>query len=136
MPPLHRLGRLARLATLPETRALIVAAARSNTLRSVAHRSVVDRAGLLRDLTSPAKARHLARQAVRHPAVAELANAGLVVLPIRYVPLGFAATWAARRVLRRYLGSPTEVPETDLVGAGAAHRNLPRARSGGGQQRE
>jgi len=136
MPPLHRLGRLARLATLPETRALIVAAARSNTLRSVAHRSVVDRAGLLRDLTSPAKARHLARQAVRHPAVAELANAGLVVLPIRYVPLGFAATWAARRVLRRYLGSPIDVPENDPVRADVVHRNVPRARSGGGQQRE
>ena len=136
MPPLHRLGRLARLATLPETRALIVAAARSSTLRSVAHRSVVDRAGLLRDLTSPAKARHLARQAVRHPAVAELANAGLVVLPIRYVPLGFAATWAARRVLRRYLGSPIDEPENDRAGADVVHRNVPRARSGGGQQRE
>lgn len=111
MPPLNRLGRLARLATLTETRGLIVAAARSTTLRTVVHRSRVDRAGLLRDLTNPANARHFARSAVRHPAVAELANAGLVVLPIRYLPLSWVATWVTRRVLRRYVPPPVEVLE-------------------------
>ena len=124
MPPLNRLGRLARLATLPETRGLIVAAARSTTLRTVAHRAVVDRAGLLRDLANPANARQLARSAARHPAVAELASAGLIVLPVRYVPLGWAATWVTRRVLRRYIDPPVEVLEGPLMGADPATRDV------------
>ena len=110
MPPRNRLARLARVATLPETRSLIVATARSATLRTIARRAVEDRAALLRDLANPANARQLARRAIRHPAAAELANAGLVLLPGRYMPLGWAATWATRRVLRRYLDRPVEAP--------------------------
>jgi hypothetical protein len=124
MPPRIRLGRLARLATLPETRGLIVATVRSTTLRTIARRAVEDRAALLRDLANPANARHLARSAIRHPAVAELANAGLVFLPVRYVPLGWAATWATRRVLRRYVDPPVEVLEGPPIGGGAPPRNV------------
>jgi hypothetical protein len=103
---------------LPETRGLIVATVRSTALRTIARRTVHDRAGLLRDLADPANARHLARRAIRHPAVAELANAGLVFLPGRYMPLGWAATWATRRVLRRYLDPPAEVREETLIEGG------------------
>jgi hypothetical protein len=119
MPLRNRLGLLARLATLPETRGLIVSTARSTTLRTVARRAVEDRGALLRDLAKPANVRHLARGAIRHPAVSELANAGLIFLPGRYVPLGWAATWAARRVLRRYLDRPVETREDTLIEAGA-----------------
>ncbi len=51
--------------------------------------------------TVPANVRHLARRAIRHPAVTELANAGLVFLPGRYLPLGWAATWATRPARHR-----------------------------------
>lgn len=122
--PLNRLGRLARFATLPETRGLIVATVRSATLRTIARRAVSDRAALLRDLADPANARHLARSAIRHPAVAELANAGLVFLPGRYMPLGWAATWATRRVFRRYVDLPVEVLERPLIEAGPPPRTV------------
>jgi hypothetical protein len=125
----NRLGHLARLATLPETRGLIVAAARSATLRTIARRAVEDRAALARDLTSPANVRQFARSAIRHPAVAELANAGLFFLPGRYLVLGRAATWATRRVLRRYLDPPGEVLEGPPLEADPRRKNVPRAAS-------
>lgn len=109
MPTLTGMARIVRLATLPETRGLIIAAARSESLRGVARRAVSDRAALVRDLRDPANAREFVRGAVRHPAARELANAGLLFLPGRYLPLGWAATWAAGRVLRRYVDPPTEV---------------------------
>lgn len=95
-----RLVRLVRLATLPETRRLIAATARSTSLRNLADRAMHDRSGLRQDLTR-ANARQLVRQAAQHPAAAELANAGLVLLPVRYMPLGWLASRAARRALRR-----------------------------------
>jgi len=88
---------------MPETRRLIAAAARSRNVRKVARRAVNDRAGLLRDLKHPGDPRALIRNAARHPAVRELADVSLVFLPMRYLPLGWAATWAASRVLRRYV---------------------------------
>jgi hypothetical protein len=100
----RRLARLRRLVTLPATRSLIIAAAQSQTLRAVTQRVAHDRAGLMRDLRRPVKARDLLLRAVRHPAAGELAGAGLLFLPGRYLPLGWAATWATRRVLRRYIG--------------------------------
>lgn len=106
MPLTSRLGRVVRLATLAETRGLIVAVARSTRLRTFARRAVNDRPALLRDLVAPSNARALVHDAVRHPAVAELANVGLVFLPGRYLPLGWAATWVARRVLRRSRSRP------------------------------
>jgi hypothetical protein len=39
---------------------------------------------------------------VAHPVTRELANVGLVFLPVRYVPAGWVAKWAAGRALRRY----------------------------------
>lgn len=108
MPSLARLARIRRIATLPETRGLIIAATRSATLRDIAQRAVHDRAALVRDLRNPANARNLVRSAVLHPAVHELVNVGLVFLPVRYLPLGWAATWATRRVLRGHRGLPAD----------------------------
>ena len=124
MPLRNHLGRLARLATLPETRGLIVATVRSTTLRTIAHRAVEDRGALLRDLADPANARQLALLAIRHPAVAELASAGLVFLPGRYMPLGWAATWATRRVFRRYIDPQVKAPEEPIIEAGPPPRNV------------
>lgn len=104
MPSPTRLARLARLATLPETRRLIVAAAQSPGARVLAGRVVHDRAGLLRELKQQ-RPRDLALGAARHPAVRELAKAGVLFLPTRYVPLGWVATWVTTRVVRRVVGS-------------------------------
>ena len=101
MPPVTRLGRVVRLATLPETRRVIIAAARSEALHEVARRAVNDRAALVRDVRRRAQARSLLRSAIRHPATRELAAASLLFLPARYLPVGWVASWAARRVLRR-----------------------------------
>jgi hypothetical protein len=79
---------------------------------------VNDRAALLRDLRNPGNARDVVRSAARHPAARELATAGLIFLPGRYLAVGLAAAWAARRVLLRYTDSPTEAPdEFDEVAA-------------------
>ena len=109
MPSVTRLARVVRLVTLPETRGVIVAAARSETLRDLAQRAIEDRAALVRDLRDPANARDLIRSAARHPAARELATAGLMFLPVRYLPLGLAATWASRVVFRRFVDPPSEV---------------------------
>jgi hypothetical protein len=101
MPSLTRLAQVVRLGTLPETRRLIAAAARSETLRDLARRARTDRRSLVRDLRNPEGARDAIASAARHPATRELATAGLMLLPIRYLPLGWAATWAAGRVNRQ-----------------------------------
>jgi hypothetical protein len=103
MASITRLARLVQVATLPETRRLIVAARRSRTVRGLADRVVHDRAGLVRRATHPGDPRDLIRSAARHPAARELANASLVFLPMRYLPLGWAASWAATRIVRRYV---------------------------------
>lgn len=109
MASLSPVARLVRIVTLPETRGLIVAATRSDTLRDLGHRAVHDRAALVRELRDPANARALVRGAARHPATRELASAGLMFLPVRYLPVGWAATWVAHRVLRRHVDKPIEV---------------------------
>jgi hypothetical protein len=111
MPPVTRLARLVRVVTLPETRGVIAAAARSETLRDIRQRAVHDRGALVRDLGNPANARDLVRDAAQHPATRELASAGLMFLPLRYLPVGWAATWVARRVVGRHLDLPAEVPD-------------------------
>ena len=118
MPPVTRLARLVRLVTLPETRGVIVAAAHSETLRDIRQRAVHDRAALVRDLRNPANARDLVRSAARHPAARELASAGLMFLPLRYLPVGWAATWVAHRVVRRHLDPPAAVLDASDFGAG------------------
>lgn len=124
MPSVSRLARLVRIVTLPETRGLIVAASRSHTLRDIGQRAVHDRAALVRDLRNPANARGLVRSAARHPATRELASAGLVFLPIRYVPVGWAATWVAHRVLRRYIDPPVDVLDASAFEARRPLRNV------------
>jgi hypothetical protein len=102
----NRLARIVRLASLRETRRAITGAARSPELRALARRTRTDRRGLLRDLRDPANARAFVRAVVRHPAARELASAGMLVLPGRYLPLGWVAAWAANRVLRRMAPAP------------------------------
>lgn len=101
----RRLARLRHLVTLPETRGLLITAARSPTIRAASHRVLHDRAGLIRDLRRPVNARDLLLSGARHPAAGELASAGLLFLPARYLPLGSIASWAARRMIRRYVGA-------------------------------
>jgi hypothetical protein len=124
MPSFTRVARIARLVTLPETRRAVLAAARSPALRDIAQRASTDRAGLLRDLRSPANARGLLRDAVRHPATRELADASLMFLPVRYIPLGWAASRAGGRVLRRFVDPPSEVIEPSAFGAERPLRNV------------
>ena len=129
MPPFTRLMRLARIVTLPETRRAVLAAAHSPALRDIARRASTDRTGLLRDLRSPTHARGLLRDAVRHPATRELADASLMFLPIRYLPVGWVASRAARRVLRRFVDPPTEVIDPSAFGATRPLKNVTDAAS-------
>jgi hypothetical protein len=124
MPSVTRLARLVRIVTLPETRGVIVAAARSQALRDIRQRAVHDRGALVRDLSNPANAGDLVRSAARHPATRELASAGLLFLPLRYLPVGWAATWVAHRVLRRHIDPPAEVLDASAFGAGRPLKNV------------
>ena len=131
MPSVRKLARAARLVTLPETRGAIVAAARSETLRDVARRARNDRAALVRDLRNPANAQALVRSAARHPAALELANAGLMFLPARYLPLGWAASWATARILKRIVDPPEEVLDASAFGAARPLKNVTTQRGRG-----
>jgi len=124
MPPVTRLARLVRVVTLPATRGVIVAAVRSGTLRDIGKRAVHDRAALVRDLRNPANARGLVRSAARHPATRELASAGLMFLPVRYLPVGWAATWVTHRVLRRHLDPPAAVLDASVFGVRRPLKNV------------
>jgi hypothetical protein len=129
MPSVTNLARAVRLATLPEMRGLILAAAHSDALRDVARRAANDRTGLVRDLRNPANARELVRGAVRHPAARELVSASLLFLPGRYLPLGWAASWATHRVFGRYLDPPVKGLDGSVVEASRRLKNVtPEAR--------
>ena len=101
--------RLVRLATMPQTRHLVVAAARSKALRDVGRRARTDRTGLARELRDPAVTVGLIRDAIRHPATRELADVGLLLLPGRYLPIAWAASKLSRRALRRARQTPEPV---------------------------
>jgi hypothetical protein len=124
MPSFTRVARVARLVTLPETRRAVLAAAHSPALRDIARRASTDRAGLLRDLRAPGNARGLVRDVVHHPATRELADASLMFLPVRYIPLGWAASKASGRVLRRFVDRPTEVIEPSAFGTERPLKNV------------
>jgi hypothetical protein len=124
MPSVTKLARLVRIVTLPETRGVIVAASHSQTLRDIRQCAVHDRGALVRDLRNPANARDLVRDAARHPAARELASAGLLFLPVRFVPLGWAATWVAHRVLRRHIDPSAEVLDESSFGATRTTKNV------------
>lgn len=100
MPSLRK---LIRIGTLPETRRAIVVAARSDALRDLRRRARSDRTGLLRDLARPAATFRLVRDVVRHPAARELAAVSYLLLPSRFVPVGWAASWLVRRVPGRFI---------------------------------
>jgi hypothetical protein len=114
--------KMLRLATLPETRHLIVAASRSPALRDLARRSRSDRTGLLRDLAHPGTTVGLVRDAIAHPATRELANVGYILLPGRFLPAGWAAAWLSRRFLGRYNRRATG----DRQAAAAQRRDPPK----------
>lgn len=124
MPAVNRLARLVRVVTMPETRGLIGAVAHSQSFRDIRQRAVQDPGALVRDLRNPANARNLVRDAARHPATRELASAGLLFLPMRYGPLGWAATWAAHRVLRHRLDPPAEVLDEPSVATTRTLKNV------------
>jgi hypothetical protein len=112
-PFVGRFVRLVGLGTFPETRGLIVAVARSGSVQGLARRAVRDRPGLVRGLGDMHRARALVRAAAVHPATREIAGAGLAFLPGRFLPLGWAATWAAHKALGRHLGPTAEVPQQE-----------------------
>lgn len=98
--------KLLRLATLPATRGVLKTAARSDSLRRVAHRARTDPRGLARELRDPAVTVGLVRTALVHPAAREIATIGLVLLPDGYVPLWWLATRVSRRLRRASAASP------------------------------
>lgn len=100
MPSLRTIARLRHLASLPETRRLVVSTVRAGHLQNAARRAVHDRARLLRDVRDQVTSREVLRSTVEHPAARELANAGLLFLPIRYLPVGWLVSRVARRALR------------------------------------
>jgi hypothetical protein len=102
---LTRIASAGRLLSLPETRRLILQAVRSPSVRRFATASRHDRAALMLALARPATARSYLGAAVRHPATHELASASLLFLPERYLPAGWVATWAVRRLLGRSRGA-------------------------------
>jgi hypothetical protein len=118
--------KLMRLATLPETRHLLAATARSEALRDLAHRARSDRAGLVRDLRDPVVSVGLVRGALGHPATREIATLSLVLLPDRYLMLGWAATRMSRRVLGRSGGRSRGWADRDR------HRAAPKNVTPGG----
>ena len=93
---------------LPANRRAIVSTVRAGHLQNAARRAVHDRAALLHDVRDQITSRDLLRATVQHPATRELAGAALLFLPVRHMPLGWAATWAARRVLRAARLRPTK----------------------------
>lgn len=109
--------KLLRLATLPETRHLVSAAARSDALRDLVRRARADRVGLVRELANPMAAARFARDAVAHPATRELAGVGLVLLPGRYLTAG----WVASRLLRRSLNGSRPRPVVGGTKVPAGH---------------
>jgi hypothetical protein len=101
MVSLGKLGRLAQIGTLPETRRLLLTPAARRRVRAAGSRIAHDRVQFARDLANPADVRAFVRSAVQHPATRELAGVGLMFMPGRYLPVGWAAGWATRRIARR-----------------------------------
>jgi len=104
MVSLGKLGRLAQIGTLPETRRLLLTPAARQRVRLAASRLAHDRIQYARDLANPADIRAFAQSAIQHPATRELAGVGLMFMPGRFLPVGWAAgrasRWIARRIAR------------------------------------
>jgi hypothetical protein len=101
MAALAKLSRAAQIGTLPETRRLLFRIAKRHNVRATASRFAHDRVQFARDLVNPADVLAFARSAIQHPATRELTGVGLMFVPGRYLPIGWAATWATRRIARR-----------------------------------
>ena len=94
---------------MPQTRHLVVAAARSKALRDVGRRARTTAPGWPVSCADPAVTVGLIRDAIRHPATRELADVGLLLLPGRYLPVAWAASKLSRRALRRAPQTPEPV---------------------------
>jgi hypothetical protein len=105
MPTMKGLTRLARIATMPETRRLVLGAAHSEALRDVARRAAREPGVLGREMRNPAVVKDLFRTTIRHPATHEIGSLGLLFVPGRYLPVGWAATWAVVGALAGIGGS-------------------------------
>jgi hypothetical protein len=121
---IRRLARVARLTTLAETRGVILATAHSATPRSGLERAGHNPAHLVRELRRPGNVHALLARGTRHPAVQELVNAGLAFLPGRYLPLGWAASWATCRVRRRQSDRAIPAPGPAAMGAKPPAKNV------------
>lgn len=106
MPSLLKVARVARSLI---GGGLLTGVARSPVVREVGRRAIDDPGRLLREMTDPAKARVLLGRARRDAALQEVGQVGLLLLPFRYLPLGYAAMWAGRRLLR-HLDQPRRTP--------------------------
>jgi hypothetical protein len=124
MPSMSALTRIARIATMPETRRLVTGAARSETLRDIVHRAAREPDVLAREMRDPAVVRELFRTTLHHPATHEIGSLGLLFVPGRYLPIGWVATWAARRFLRRYARPPAETADPRASSARPAQKNV------------
>ncbi len=117
MSALTSVVRAARLAASRPGRGLLLATLRSTTARDLARRGVSDPRGLVRHLSRPETLREIGAGIASHPTVKgmetfatspdelptvlRLARAGLVLLPLRYMPAAWIGLWAARRLTRR-----------------------------------
>ena len=75
-------------------------------------------------MSDPTNAKELLKGALRHPASRELGSAGLLFLPGRYMPVGWAATWAAGRLARRFIDPPVDVLDPTSFDATRQRRDV------------
>jgi hypothetical protein len=104
MPSPTKLLKITQVIGLPETRHVLASSVRSGLLQQAASRAIHDRRALIRDVQAQATSVRALRDALGHPATRELAEAGLLFVPGRYMTIAWAATRAARRARTRRPG--------------------------------
>jgi len=98
---IRRLRALARIIMTPVALDLAATAYRSPTARGLARQAVRDPAGLARRLADPRQSLPLMRDAGRQVRLRDMAQLGLLFVPLRYGVLSELALWGARRATRR-----------------------------------
>jgi hypothetical protein len=113
---------------------LAASAYHSPTARALASQAIHDPAGLARRLADPKQSVPLMQQAGRHVRLRDVAQLGLLAVPLRYGLLSELALWGARRATRggRDGRGPTmknvTPPGADPGWADARNRSRPRGR--------
>jgi hypothetical protein len=132
---LGRLRALARILMTPVALDLAATAYRSPTARALASQAVHDPAGLARRLADPKQSVPLMQQAGRHVRVRDMAQLGLLAVPLRYGLLSELALWGLRRATRgggrRDAASPRMKNVTPRDADAPSDRSHDRARSRG-----